>query len=618
MITGDTPNEWLQVSLGGVDVKANLVSAQVTHGGNMMPYQCAPDIGQGTMNLYYEPGATVPSFEPGGFFSIDTQDPVSGSFETIFDATIADVVYSNVLDEATGSYGTRVTAYAYNRIAQLNQIFVPGVITSAATKNQTWEQRLGTLEPYFPFNSAIFPTTALEKHIYRLVDNNINGTLVDQVNLACNSVGATWYVGTSKPSANKVVFQAKGVYSKTGALFTDDPTYWNAGNKPANAGSSPAYNLTYKTLEMSFDSRNLVNEIIVENVMPKNVILSTNSPGTLLYKDPATTRVDALEVVTPTYTASNATSITTYGRRPSTLQTNLYPYRTTDTEGYYLRPNAYLDPGVEYREAPAITCSNANIRISSTTPETGTYCYDVVTTTGGSAYELVIGDPAGYPLKVIPSANTNVWTLSWRTAQANARFRRNIQYLDSNGNVLLTQSSVLITPTLNTWATPVAAFMDYTAIPAGTVAWRPTISITHATGSFGAGTTIAKLDNISINSILQPAGLMSGDTADTGSNVYWWESFPGTSWSYQQRNILDNIASDALTYLKDGGLAPRYLEWNLRQEWSKAAEFQPGGRVDIHFNGSNYVAWIDRVSWEIDSENVILKLDLSRRPTSWI
>jgi hypothetical protein len=160
--------------------------------------------------------------------------------------------------------------------------------------------------------------------------------------------------------------------------------------------------------------------------------------------------------------------------------------------------------------------------------------------------------------------------------------------------------------------------MDFATIPAGTVAWRPIFTISHSTGNFPTGTTIAKLDNFQLNPIMQAVGTsFTGDTSDTSGNVYWWDTAPGQSWSYQQRNILDNIGQDALTYLKDGGLAPRYLEWNLRQEWSKAAEFQPGGRVDIHFNGSNYVAWIDRVSWEIDSENVILKLDLSRRPSSW-
>ena len=159
--------------------------------------------------------------------------------------------------------------------------------------------------------------------------------------------------------------------------------------------------------------------------------------------------------------------------------------------------------------------------------------------------------------------------------------------------------------------------MDYTTVPAGTASWRPVLIITHSSGSFGVGTTIAKLDNITINPQLQANALMSGDTADTNSFVYGWESSPGQSWSYQQRNVLDNIATDVLAYWKDKRLAPRMLKFNARQNWQATPYISSMGRIDIRLQGTNYVSFVDSYTIDITNTDAIFTLYLSPRPTSW-
>jgi hypothetical protein len=608
MIIGPTPLNYIDVNIGSGIYTNNLVSARTRTGGNMMPYQCEPGLGQAVVNLYYAPGATLPTITPGQNVLI------YGNEMLVFYGPVADVIREATLEEATGTYGTNITVIAYDRIAQLNQIAVRGVITSRATKNQTWEQRITTtLAPYFPAGSATFPSTGSEAHVYRLVDNNLDSTLYEQVNLACNSVGATWFV---HPANNVIQFRPKGVYPTTGILFTDQPGYWNAGNAPAGAGTIAAYNMTYKTVETSNDTRNLINELTVSNVMPAN--MQTSDSGVLQYKQPPTTKVEALEVLEQTYTVFNATSVTNYGRRPGSLSTNLYPYRTTDSDSWYTRENIYPDPGAEYQTSPDIYSTNGQARFAFATPNTGTYYYALNTVGGGSSYQYFFGPPGGYPLKVIPTANANCFMFSYRTALSTVRLVRGIQYLDSSGNVTGTQTSGLITPTINTWATTTASFMDYTTIPSGTVAWRPFITVTHHMGSFPGFTVVLLVDDIGINPTMQTASpQFDGDTADNSTNVYAWQGGAGTSSSFRTRNILDNIGNDALTYLQDPAIAPRYLEWNVRQDWDLVGNFIPGARVDIRFNGANYRAWIDAVQWEITTENMIVKLDLSRRPASW-
>jgi hypothetical protein len=600
-----------------INLTPNLVSARIDSGNNFGPYKGGPELATATIVFYYRPGVSVPaSIAVNKGIYIRNIDPSTA--HNLFYGKIRDVNITATLDEATGEFGKTVRAFCTNIVADLNAISVRGISTSATTKNETWEQRLtNTLQPYFPAGTGFFPSTGSEAHIYRLVDNNVDGTLVDQVNLACDSVGATWQ---PSPADNTCYFYEKGIYPKTGILFTDEANYWNGSNRPANAvgpGVGYTQNVFYSDIDVSYDTRELVNRVNVTNVMPRNVILSAATPGVLLYKDPVTIRPQDQAVIEPTYQGQNATSITTYGVRAQNIQTNVYPYRTSDTESFYLRFNGYSDPGTEYRTEPSITCTNANIRFSNVTPETGTWCYDVVATANGSSYVLIVGDTGGYPLKVLPTSNANCWTLSWRTAQANARFTRGIQYLDSNGNVLSTQSGTTNAPTLNTWTSQGGVIMDYTTIPAGTVAWRPIFTVTHSSGNFTVGTTIAKLDNFQLNPDMQAVGSsFTGDTADTSGNVYGWESLPGISWSYQQRNVLDNIATDVLTYWKDNTLKPRFLRWNLRLNYFAGA-IRPLCRVDIRFNGANYVAFINSYTIDITQDDCIISAELGYRPSSW-
>jgi hypothetical protein len=605
-------------SVAGANLEGALRSIRINSGSNFGPYKGGPQPASATIVFYYRPGVSVPASIAVNATVFVNNAYVGFSTGNVFYGRIRDFNITATLDEHSNTYGKTVTLYATNVVSDLNAIAVRGISTSATTKNETWEQRLtNTLQPYFPAGTGSFPSTGSEAHVYRLVDNNVDGTLVDQVNIACDSVGATWQPLTINDTTT---FYAKGVYPKTGICFSDEANYWNVGNRPANSVSTfgSVLNVLYSDIDVSRDTRELVNRVNVTNVMPRNVILSAATPGVLLYKDPVTIRPQDQAVIEPTYQGQNATSVTTYGVRAQNIQTNVYPYRTSDTESFYLRFNGYSDPGTEYRTEPSITCTNANIRFSNVTPETGTWCYDVVTTANGSSYVLIVGDTGGYPLKVLPTSNANCWTLSWRTAQANARFTRGIQYLDSNGNVLSTQSGTTNAPTLNTWTSQGGVIMDFATIPAGTVAWRPIFTITHASGNFTNGTTIAKLDNFQLNPDMQAVGSsFTGDTADTNSNVYGWESLPGISWSYQQRNVLDNIATDVLTYWKDNTLKPRSITWNARLSYYSTVLLQPLARVDIRFQGTNYVSFINSYTMDIDTENCIITAELGYRPSSW-
>jgi hypothetical protein len=621
MITGDFTSERIQVAIGLIGSQTYLdpemVTFDIRRGGKEYgPYRGGPDVGTATINLYYAPGVTPPTsaFIVGEIVVFYVLTSTGTVMTGLFMGNLQDFTINYVLDPSTNTYGQSVTLYVVDLVGYMQQVIVPGMITSATTKNVSWEERMNTLSTYVPLSGGFVPLpTSPENHVYRLVDNNLQAPLTDHFDLACKSVGATWYVR----SGNTVVVAPKGAYPSTGILFTDEPNYWNAGNNPGV--SYPKYNIEFSELVVASDTANIVNTVNMTNIMPRNIITAT-SGGALLYKDPEIIPGPSLPVLEQPYTSEDASSISTYGRRTRELITNVYPYRTTDTDSYYLRFNAALDPGSEYQRVPQaqVQGTMANATISNVTPRTGTYCTNITIATAVQSFGIYVGPREGYPLTVRPTANVNPFTFYFRTSIAKARYRKGISYLDSSGNVLNTQVGTLITPTVNVWGTSTATFMNFATIPAGAVAWRPYFNIESSDGTNFAVGNVFKLDDYAINPVMEVAQNFSGDNPDTASVLYSWEDTPGDSFSYMTRNVLDDIGDEVLTYFAAQQNNLQSITFNARQNWETLWDIEPGCRVDTHFNGANYTSFITTIQYRADNENLIVTLGLSTRPLSWI
>lgn len=621
MITGDEANKRFEVYFEATTFypaatrRSNIVSISYRRGSSLFgPYSQGSDVGTAQIVMFTPAGSISPSQKivPGGVIRIRTLDSSGASLAAVFVGVITNGTTESVRDPNGVYSGTRLIVYATDQVEEMQKIIVPGVVT--ASKYQTWEQRItNTLGPYFT-GSVTVPSTATEAHTFRLVDNNVDGSLVDQLDLACNSVGATWYVDR----LNTCKFLTKGSYVKTGLLFTDTPGYWNSGNAPVNAGPTYTYNLTYQQANVAFDMANITNVCTVENIMPKNMITSVAN-GTLRYKDPTTTPGSKLDVLNPTYTTQNTTSVSYYGPRERQLTTNLYPYKSTDTESYYVRFNAALDPGNEYANVPQLKVGGtmANATVSNVTPRTGTYCTNVTVTTPVQSFGIDFGPSDGYPLKAKPTSNINPFQFYFRTSIAKARYRKGIVYLDSAGRILSTQVGGLITPTVNVWGTNTTVFMNYTTIPAGAVSWRPIMNIESSDGTNFAVNDVFKFDDYAINPVLDTVSIFSGDDVDTTTTLYSWDGSPGNSYSYMSRNVLDDCATEVLNYWGTPGNGPNVLVWNAREDYDALSKLEPGARIDVYLDGVAKPAWINTINVEIDKENTMVTLELASRPSSW-
>lgn len=617
MISGDYTRDRIEVSVGATALEPETVTFEIRRGGQEFgPYRGGPEVGTATINLYYAPGAYVPvvNFVAGSRVEFTLVSTGGSLYGYLFTGHLQDYSIDYVLDAATNTFGQTVTLYACDLVGYLQRVNIPGMVTSRTTKNVSWETRMNTLSASIPLSGGFTLPTTPESHIFRLVDNNLDAPLTDHLNLACNSVGATWYVNNT----NSVQPLKKGEYPTTGILFTDEPGYWTAGNKPVKAGSIIGYNVEYQRVDAGSDTGNLVNTIDLTNIIPRNMQTRATT-GALLYKDPATVPGRLLPVLEQVYRAQDATSVSTYGARTRALLTNVYPYRTTDTESYYIDWNSCIDPNCEYQNVRL--SGNNNIRcdltFSTTTPYAGTHSGAVTLNVADTSCGFYIGPVEGYAFKVRPTANALMYRFRTRATNTNTKIDAGVEWLDSNGAVLLIQNPGSTNLTNGVWTAFTATF-NFATIPARAVAWRPRIVWGSINGLQHPAGTIFRIDEMSVNPNLDASTAFSGDTPDTSTILYAWEGDPGDSWSYRTNNILDNIGEEVLTYWKEQKNKIRSITFNARQNWETVLGLEPGARVDIRFAGANYTAWISSIRYRANNEDCMITLNLSNRPTSWI
>lgn len=615
MITGNEPYQGnVRVRIAGSDILTNnVVNVRVERGGKYSVFNSGPDVGMINVVLFYENGETIPStvtaLKPNN--DVAVQVNISGTFTDVARGTINDINFASEFNEFTNKYDTRITIFATDAINKMTSKSVPGIVTSATTLNQSWEQRLTTtLQPYFTAAgvSGTFPSTGTEAHVYRLMDNNVDGSLADQVTLACNSVNAMWYVDRT----NTCKFNAKAVYPKTGILFTDERNYWTSGNKPANAGSTIYYNIEYGEIDNSFDTQNIYNTVTVSNIRPLNV--ATTSAGVLTYKDPATIKAIDLPVVTSTYTTSNATSVASYGVRTQSLTTNLFPSKV-GVNAYYQTFNDIPDTYCEYQNPNLLWGQVITCQFSNSGSYSGTYHARAVLKSNATSFAVYLGPVSRLPVRKPSIQSAGAFRI--RSPYANVKYSAGVEYYDSSGAVIASYYPPFTNLTQNVWT---GATIGVLSSPAGAVTWQPRVVIDTTTAfTFTAGQYI-QFDEIAapfgwIPGFTEP---MNGDTPDDSISIYDWLGEPGNSTSVRSKNVLYDIANDALALWSSTTKSPRRLTFNANQNQTLTTTLEPTARVDIRNGGTNYTKWIDTISHDITPDNWLITLELSDRPTSWI
>jgi len=197
MISGDFTRQRIDISIGSTVLEPETVTFEIRRGGSELgPYRGGPEVGTAIINLYYPPGVAYPvsALIVGSQVTFTLTSSGGFPFGDIFVGNLQDYSLNYVINEATGLFGQALTLYVTDIAGYMERVNVPGIITSATTKNVSWEARINTLAALVPLGRGVTRALSPEEHIFRLVDNNIQAPLTEHYDLACQSVGATWYV----------------------------------------------------------------------------------------------------------------------------------------------------------------------------------------------------------------------------------------------------------------------------------------------------------------------------------------------------------------------------------------------------------------------------------------
>jgi hypothetical protein len=593
-----------------VDRTADLVAGvNYALGGRVgIPGQTQTDVG--TLNATFKNLATAPLV--GDLVRLRR----TGTTDYAFIGYVQDVSQRVVFDDSV-SFSTPVVLTSINcldwvgYISQFQVIGVGGLAVTTYAK-----------ETYYSYKSRA-----------RALNNTIDATNATQLiafdaAAASSTVGDTDFVGTMSDQLD-LVAATQNLYWHSNLVLPTNKTTGRTGLvtiRPLTTAPSSGYTFTdavgsagqlhYTEIDFESSSQNVANTIVINNF---SVITDTNDKEVTKRGGanvPNYNVVNGVEVVSVPYdtnfSATDATSITTYGNRASEINTNLAgivqdlnlignPSLEYSDEGYTTqqqriarrKPADNSTPFAPYHGEWALRFRIAAI---ATTPEiryTGSEA-DGVPVVAGVNYQFQAAGARGSPNR------------------ANVRGRAFIRWTDEAGATISTAYSAQTT----FGSTPyVWQVMSLTSLaPAG--AERATLGIEYnrADGSnfsagdqfWGDGFLMRK------SSSATAVTYFDGDNASDNSFQYIWTGELGLSPTFKVTNNLDDIASTYLTRYSTTSNRVTRIRWNAQEDMTKLALLKVGNTVNVIYDGTTTTHRIVGVDGNISPDRYMIDYYLEK------
>lgn len=430
--------------------------------------------------------------------------------------------------------------------------------------------------------------------VYRVQDNNDNSTLVDQFDLATQSVGAYWWVD----KLNTTQFTQDFDYVVPSATFSDVVADGN---------------IYYNDIKTSFDTSAVINDITFNNIGRRESAFATG-------------RFEAYDVE---WNERDATSVTNWGARNYQLTTNLY----TQLDRVNIIPNPSAAYGTEYTFVQAdanrkylraelsriAVGGTGNLPVGTTQPGTGAGGFvicaiaqanvpNLVTLfTGENNIQTAFGTTSGYFLATAATQYTaSVYVRTGVNNTASATARLDINFINDTGGSTGNSSSTTVTIGSAGWTR-----LTVTATaPANTFAAR--IAVIHFYG--GANNTGYRYYSAcaQFEAASSASTWFSGDTTDNATNVFEWEGEPGQSRSIRYLNMMDTRTGELLTDFATPIVRVDSLRWNTAQNPTLATNMDIGSTLTIEFNGTTGLYRVVGISHDINPERWMITLQVAK------
>lgn len=357
-------------------------------------------------------------------------------------------------------------------------------------------------------------------------------SLSEVLDLLTNSFdGGFWYATTNAPTGS-----TSGI---------DSIIDVNSSNSSANVAltdgthtSSPTNPIYYTDVEMSKATSAVVNNVVVANYM--------SNVG---------------EMITAEYQRSDSTSVSTYGSRLATIDTNitatmvdnLFPYPSFEN---YL--NRYEDTNFYYSaEQPSLDSAGA------WTAWDGSWAYRAYCKATAVA---TVALPLSEVVSVTPGVTYYGFAYGAASAGLNSRARFFIQWQDDAQAIISTSYGSYVNHTsLKTWYKT----SNSATAPANAVYARVGLQFSRTTGANIGALSKYWTDGVYFGTS-NVTNWFDGDTVDDPTYVYGWYGAENASASYRMNNYLYTLAGDFLTDNKTPKYSPLQVRFNAQNNLTAA------------------------------------------------
>jgi hypothetical protein len=427
--------------------------------------------------------------------------------------------------------------------------------------------------------------------IYRVQDNNDNGSLVDHFDLATQSVGAYWWVD----KLNTTQFAQDFNYVLPSAKFSDVVADGN---------------IYYNDIKTSFDTTAVINDITFDNIGRRRSALGSD-------------RFDSYNVE---WNERDTTSVTNWGARSYKLTTNLYtavhrlnriPNPHVAIDGSYLINPAGYGTVTQSRQALSTISTGATgfLPVGTTQPAVGGGAFVVSAFRGTSNGQTLIGYGGEFgvttaaPFFSVDPSTQYTGSAFLRTGVGQATSGNGsiqIYWYDINGVFLSVSSGATSAISATAWTR-----YSLTATSPATARYGYIYSVFGYTGANNTGfryfSTCVQLESAATASTW-----FSGDTTDDLTYVYEWEGQQGNSRSIRYTNMMDTRTGELLADFATPIVRVDSVRWNTAQNPTLATNLDIGSLINIEFNGTTGLYRIVGISHDINPDRWMMNLQVAK------
>ena len=594
-----------------VDRTADLVQGiNYSQGGRVgLPGQSQVDVG--TLNATFKNLATAPLV--GDLVRLRR----TGTTDYAWVGYVQDVSQRVVFDNAVALNNpvvlTSITCLDWvGYISQFQAVGIGGLAVTTYAK-----------ETYYPYqsraralNNVIDATNATQLIAFDstsatsvIGDTDMIGTISDHLDLAAATQNLFWFptlnLPTNKTTGRTSLIQIRplSLAPTSGYTFTDA------------AGS--AGQLHYTEIDFQSSSQNVANTVVVNNFsvitdVSANKEVSKVGGG----NKPNYNIVNGVEIVSVPYevnwSASDATSVTTYGNRASEVNTNL--------AGIVQDLNLIGNPSLEYSDEGYTTQQQRIARrkpLDNSTPFNpyhGEWALRFRIASAATSPEIRYTGSEADGVPVLPGVAYQFQAAGARGApnRANVRGRAFIRWTDEAGATISTAFSAQTTFGSTPYVWQVMSLTS--TAPAN--AERATLGIEYnrADGTqfsagdqfWGDGFLMRKSNSATA------VAYFDGDTASTASFDYLWTGELGLSPTFKVTNNVDDVATTFLARYSTTSNRITRIRWNAQEDLTKLSLLRVGRTLDIIYDGTTTTHRIVGVDGNISPDRYMIDYYLEK------